>query len=167
MTRETSWWITFSAGALISGGLFVLSTRRGGFSIRRAAVCFLCGILAALLAARLFHGAWYGAGEWFGMNPRSFSFAAGCAGFCLGAILPWLRQRRDIPALMDCLAVPGCVLIAFARFGEIFCGALGLADVYTLGLPDIREGSLLARGAVYFSSEDPRPYPLPSGLILG
>ena len=145
MTQETSWWITFSAGALISGGLFVLSARRGGFSIRRAAVCFLCGILAALLAARLFHGAWYGAGEWFGMNPRSFSFAAGCAGFCLGAILPWLRQRRDIPALMDCLAVPGCVLIAFARFGEVFLGQLGLADVYSLGLPDIPEGSFLAR----------------------
>ena len=145
MTQEASFWIAFSAGALVSGGLFALSASRGGFSLRRAAACFLCGILAALLAARLFHAVWYGAGEWFGMNPRCFSFAAGCAGFCLGAALPCLRHREQIPALMDCLAVPGCVLIAFARFGEIFLGQLGLADVYSLGLPDIPEGSLLAQ----------------------
>ena len=145
MTQEASWWVAFSAGVLLSGGLFVLSARRGGFSVRRAAACFLCGILMALLAARLFHAAWYGAGEWFGMDPRSFSFAAGCAGFCAGSVLPCLRRREEIPALLDCLAVPGCVLVAFARFGEIFLGQLGLADVYSFGLPDIREGSLLAR----------------------
>lgn len=145
MTQEASFWIAFSAGVLVSGGLFVLSACRGGLSVCRAAACFLCGILAALLTARLFHAAWYGAGEWFGMDPRSFSFAAGCAGFCLGAVLPLLRQRKGIPALLDRLTVPGCVLIAFTRFGEIFLGQLGLADVYSLGLPDIPEGSFLAR----------------------
>lgn len=145
MTQEAGWWITFAAGVLLSGRLVAALARRDGFPVRRTLACFLCGAAVSLLSARLFHMAWFGAGGRSPLDPRSFSFAAGCAGFCLGAALPSFRRRAELPALMDCLAVPGCLLIAFARFGEIFLGQLGLADVYSLGLPDIPEGSLLAR----------------------
>ena len=150
ITQQTGlYWILLAAGGLLSACLFVLSARRKGFPAGKALAGFLAGLPCAFLLSKavwilLDLAAAYPEGPvaWFRPVPGEFSFVAGCAGFCLGPALVF-RSRRD--EILDCLALPGCLLIAFARFGEIFCGALGLADVYTLGLPDIREGSLLAR----------------------
>ena len=145
-------WLILAAGALVSGWLFAAARRRSGKTFLRAAAEYLAAILPALLLAKVFHAVLnliatgeQGAEVWFSTAPRGFSFAAGCAGFCLGPALLSLRRRQEIPALLDDLAAPGCLLAAFARFGEIFSGQLGLADVWSLGLPDIRDGSLLAR----------------------
>ena len=145
--QEGYYLIALAAGVLLSGGLFAAARRRGGVPVRRAAAEYLAGILAALILAKAFYAALngYGPAKWFRTDPREFSFIAGAAGFCLGPALVSLRRREKIPALLDDLAAPGCLLAAFIRFGEIFWGQLGLADVWSLGLPDIREGSLLAR----------------------
>ena len=148
----TLYWITAAAGILLSGVLFVCLARSRGFSALRVAAGFLAGLLLALLFAKGVYVCFYyaslgqyGFGKWFRAVPKEFSFAAGAAGFCLGPALLSLRRRQEIPALLDCLAAPGCLLAAFLRFAEIFLGQLGLCDVYALGLPDIVEGSLLAR----------------------
>ena len=144
--------IIAAAGILLSGVLFVYLSRRRGFSAGRAAAGFLAGLLLALLFAKGVYVCFYyasleqyGFGKWFRIIPQEFSFIAGAAGFCLGPVLLNLRKKQEIPGVLDCLAAPGCLLAAFLRFAEVFLGQLGLCDVYTLGLPDIAEGSLLAR----------------------
>ena len=144
--------VVAGAGALLSVCLLVFRAGRRGFSPPRALAGSLLGLLLSLLLAKsvwlLFFAASLGAedaGKWFRAVPGEFSFTAGCIGFCLGPALAWLRRRDRLPALMDLLAFPGCLLAAFVRFAEIFWGQLGLADVYTLGLPDIPDASLLAR----------------------
>lgn len=143
------YWLFPAAGALLSGGLFLYIVRRRGLSVSRAAGSFLCGILLALVAARgvcaLLNLLSRGNTGGLQLSPDRFSFVGGCAGFCLGAVVVSSRRRKEIPVLLDCLAVPGCLLISFLRFGEIFLDQWGLADVYTLGLPDIADGTLLAR----------------------
>ena len=147
-----TYWLILAAGTLLSGWLFAADRRRAGVPLLKASAEYLAGILLALCLAKVLYTALayasleeYGAGRWFRTNPREFSFAAGCAGFCLGPALMNLRRRREIPVLLDCLAAPGCLLAAFGRFGEIFLGQLGLADTWTLGLPDVRDGSFWAR----------------------
>lgn len=148
----TLYWITAAAGILLSGVLFVCLGKRGGFSPLRCAAGFLLGLALALLFAKGVYVCFYysslspyGFGKWLRFVPKEFSFVSGAAGFCLGPVLVSLRRRKEIPSLLDCLAAPGCLLCAFLRFAEVFLGQLGLCDVYSLGLPDIAEGSFLAR----------------------
>ena len=153
MNTDLIYWIVLSAGILLSAGLFVLSAYQSDLPAGRAAAGFAAGLVLAYffakgmyvmlnLAALQEYG---GVAKWFRLEPREFSFAAGGIGFCLGPVLVSLDHRDSIPRLMDQLAIPGCILAAFVRFGEIFLGDLGLMDLYTVGLPDIPENGILAR----------------------
>ena len=145
--------MTFSAGILLSAILFVIRVRRAGLSVSRSLIGFLAGILCAALLAKAVCVAFYypalndmyGLGKWIRLIPGEFSFVGGCVGFCAGIVIPWLRQRRHISRLLDQWALPGCLLAAFARFSEIFLDSTGLAEISVTGLPDIEDGSLLAR----------------------
>ena len=153
MNTDLIYWIILSAGILLSAGLFVISARRSDLPAGRAAGGFAAGLVLACLFAKGLYVLLnltalleYGLLEkWFRTDPREFSFVAGGIGFCLGPVLVSLKNRESIPRMMDQLAIPGCVLAAAVRFGEIFFGELGLADPYTIGLPDIPEGGILAR----------------------
>jgi len=151
------YWLFVLAGVLISGGLFLFSARRAGLSVHRAAAGFELGILLAACSA-------WGLCALLGLFSRNggspfaypyrYSFVAGCAGFCLGPVLVCLRERERIPALLDRLAAPGCLLIAFMRFGEIWLGQWALADLRALGLNRIADGSFLARFPLSVRDED-------------
>ena len=141
-----------AAGLILSAVLFVLRSRRKGLPLLRSLGGFISGILLAYLCAKLVYIAFFhsslagqGPGMLLRLVPGEFSFVSGCAGFCLGIILPYLCRKDRIPAVLDAWAVPGCLMAAFARFAEIFLDQSGLAELYDMGLPDIEDGSLLAR----------------------
>ena len=144
--------ISAAAGVLLSTALFLYAVRKNGLSVPRAAAGWLAGLLLALVLSKavyvLFHFPpleQYGAQKWLRPVPGEFSFVAGAAGFCLGVSLAWVRSRKVLPRVADLLVFPGCLLAAALRFGESGLGELGLADVTSMGLPEIREGSLFAR----------------------
>ena len=152
MNSVLGYGMTMAAGLILSAVLFILRSRRKNLPVFRSAAGFAAGILLAYFCAKLVYIAFFHsslAGQGFSMLvrlvPGEFSFVSGCAGFCLGIILPYLRQKDRIPAVLDAWAVPGCLMAAFARFAEIFLDQSGLAELYDMGLPDIEDGSLLAR----------------------
>ena len=148
----TLYWILVSSGILLSGLLFVCLSRRRGFSAVLSAGGWIIGLALALFCAKAVYVCFYypalqqyGAAKWIRFIPREFSFVAGGIGLCLGPVLLSLKQRKALPVLLDCLAVPGCLLAAFLRFAEICLGQTALADIRAMGLLDIADGSLLAR----------------------
>ncbi len=151
MNSVVGYVVTLAAGLILSAVLFLLRGRRRGLPLLRAGSGFAAGVLLAFVCAKLVYVAFspsliadHRADEWL-FAPEKISFVAGCAGFCLGVALPFIRQRGRVSAVLDAWAVPGCLMAAFARFAEIFLYMAGLADLYTVGLPDIPDGSLLAR----------------------
>ena len=152
MNSVIGYGITMAAGLLLSAVLYVLRARRKGLPLSRILAGIPAGILLAYLCAKLVFLAFFhvsvedrGLGMLVRLVPGEFSFVSGCAGFCLGIALPFVRNRSRISEALDAWAVPGCLMAAFARFGEIFLDQSGLAELYDMGLPDIEDGSLLAR----------------------
>ena len=144
--------IALPAVTLLSAGLYLYAARRAGLSALRAAAGYLLGLLLAFVCAKGLYVLLFGAGlnetgfrKWTRLVPEEFSFMAGAAGFCLGNLLPWAGRRKALRAAADRLVFPGCLLAAAVRFGEIFSGLLGTADLYSLGLGDLRDGALFAR----------------------
>ena len=152
MNSVGSYLITMAAGLILSAVLYILRAHRKGLPLLRVMWGILAGILLACACAKLVYlGFFHSSPEDRGMGmlirlvPGEFSFVSGCAGFCLGIMLPFVRQRSRIADALDAWAVPSCLMAAFARFGEIYLDQAGLAELYDMGLPDIEEGSLLAR----------------------
>jgi len=144
--------ITAAAGILLSAALFLHTARKNGLPLSRAAMGWAAGLLSALILSKAVYVLFslpaleqYGPGKWFRAVPEEFSFAAGGIGFCLGFAAAWPRRREVLPRALDLAVLPGCVLAAALRFGGIWLGELELADMYSLGLSEIREGSLFAR----------------------
>ena len=144
--------IVLLCGILLSACLYLFSVRRIGLSLLRAAAGFLAGLLLAFVFAKALYVFLnytslkeYGLRKWIRLAPEEFSFVAGGIGFCLGTLCVWFGNPKALSAAADRLASPGCLLAACLRFGEIWLGQLGLADTYSIGLPDIESGSLLAR----------------------
>ena len=82
--------------------------------------------------------------SWFRLNPEEFSFTGILIGVVLGVVLIAKLQKLSAAAVLDCFALPLCVLTAVLRFSEIFAGELGLSEMATFGLDEIADGSLLA-----------------------
>lgn len=126
MIPMTTYWIILAAGTLLSAGLFILSARLSGYSVLRAGLGFLLGFPLAYLFGKLVYIIIFssslpqGGNPFFRLRPEEFSFAAACAGFCLGPVLTFANRRQEIPGLMDQLAVPGCILAGAFRFGEVY-----------------------------------------------
>ena len=146
--------VTILAGLLLSLAWFALALKKRGRRAMLALPCGALGVLAGYLCAKLIYLAFnfgpafgmYGGQALFSLVPEEFSFVGGSMGFCLGV---WLGARvmgEDTASTLDTFAAPGCLLVAFFRFAEIFAGQgeIGLADMYTVGLPEIEDGSILA-----------------------
>ena len=152
LSATTLYCAILALSILVSGSLFLLSVRRHGLSVPLAAGIFIAGLVLAYFFAKGVYVALNysalkanGAGKWFLLVPEQFSFVGGAIGFCLAPVLFRAKKRREIPAYLDQLALPGCLLAALLRFDEIFLGELGLADLRSLGLQDLSDGDLLAR----------------------
>ena len=136
MSPITTYWIILAAGVVLSAGLFIFFSRLGGYSMLRAGLGFLAGIpLAWLFSKTIYvlinsHLPQIGS-AWFSLKPEEFSFVAGCAGFCLGPALLFITRRKEIPGVLDQLALPGCLLAGAFRFGEIYLAA---AEVSKIGV---------------------------------
>ena len=136
MSPMTTYWIILAAGILLSAGLFIFFARLSGYSILRAGLGFLAGFpLAWILSKAVYvvinsHLPQIGC-AWFSLKPEEFSFVAGCAGFCLGPMLLFIDCRKEIPGVLDQLALPGCLLAGAFRFGEIYLAA---ADISKIGV---------------------------------
>lgn len=144
--------ILLLCGILLSAVLYLLSSRRGGLSLPRAAAGFLSGLLLAFLFAKALYVLLNGVSlsdrgpeKWFRLVPEEFSFVAGAVGFCLGALAVHAGNPENLSKAADRLVFPGCLLAACLRFGEIYLGQLGLTEPWSLGLPDLESGSLFAR----------------------
>ena len=151
-SAATVYYIILVFGLLVSGSLFLFNVRKKGLSVRLAACIFILGLVLAWFFAKgiyvlLNYSALksHGINKWFLLIPEQFSFVGGAIGFCLAPVLLCVKKRRETPAYLDQLALPGCLLAALLRFDEIFLGELGLADLRSLGLPDLTDGSLPAR----------------------
>ena len=125
MSPITTYWIILAAGTVLSAGLFIFFARLGKYSILRAGLGFLAGIPLAWLFAKLFFVIFssevsQGGNAWLSLKPEEFSFVAGCIGFCLGPVLLFIDRRKEIPGMLDQLALPGCLLAGAFRFGEIY-----------------------------------------------
>lgn len=151
-SAPTLYYFILALSILVSGSLFLRSVRKNGLSVALAAGIFVLGLVMAWFFAKgvyvfLNYSALkaYGIGKWFLPIPEQFSFVGGAIGFCLAPVILCAKKRRDIPAYLDRLALPGCLLAALLRFDEIFLGELGLADLRSLGLQDLSDGAFLAR----------------------
>lgn len=151
MNSVVGYVVTMAAGLILSAVLFVFRTQRRKLPLSFSLGGFAAGVLLAFIFAKLVYVAFspsltadHALSEWI-WAPEKSSFVAGCAGFCLGVVLPCIRRRGYTFRMLDAWAVPGCLLAAFVRFAEIFLKMSGLADLYNVGLPDIPDGSLLAR----------------------
>ena len=146
--------VTVLTGLVLCLIWFALTLKRRGMRAILALPCGGLGILAGYLCAKLVYLAFnfgpmfgaYGGAALFRLEPEEFSFMGGGAGFCLGV---WLGARvmGERPSLvLDAFAAPGCLLAAALRFAEIFAGngEIALADLYTVGLPEIEEGTVFA-----------------------
>lgn len=133
------YWVIISAGMVLSAVLFVRETQGAGVPAWQAALGWVAGAGTGVLCAKAMYVllfCWIAAGDfsasrWLSLMPEEFSFAAGCAGFCLG---PVIVCRKHIPDLTDRLIVPGCVLAAVLRFGE---SVLAASQVSYVGVTDI------------------------------
>ena len=144
--------LTLAAGILLSGIWYSFRIKKAGQKISAAMIGLILGILLGYLGAKLVYAAFnwgyqtgtYGIGFLFRTVPEEFSFVGGCIGYCGGVALGAKVGGIRISRALDLFAAPGCLLAAAARFGEIFLGELGLAELSTVGLAEIEEGSLLA-----------------------
>ena len=149
-SAPTLYYFILALGLLVSGFLFLRGARKSGLNLCRAAGIFALGLVLGYFFAKgvyvlLHYSALksYGIGKWFLLTPEHFSFVGGAIGFCLAPVL--CAGKRKVPAYLDRLALPGCLLAAVMRFDEIFLGELGLADPRSLGLRDLCDGDLAAR----------------------
>ena len=139
MSPMTTYWIILAAGILLSAGLFIFFARLGRYSILRAGLGFLLGFPLAWLFAKAFYVIIFsaslpqGRNVWLSLKPEEFSFVAGCVGFCLGPALLFANRRKEIPGVLDQLALPGCILAGTVRFTEIY---LAVSDISNIGLAD-------------------------------
>ena len=127
----------YAAGLILSGLLFA----RGLNGIRNGRRCALLSVLiglpaAAVLAKILFliHNLGLDARNWsaeelFQLRWEDLSFTGGCIGFSIGVRAA--ARLTGIPGgkALDAFAVPGCLLIAFARMAESCMGTVGQGDM--------------------------------------
>ena len=123
-SAPTLYYIILVLAVLMSGCLFLHNVRKNGLSVPPAAGMFALGLVLAWFFAK---GVYvcpnysalkaHGIGKWFLLIPEQFSFVGGAIGFCLAPVLFRAKKRREIPAYLDQLALPGCLLAALVPGG--------------------------------------------------
>ena len=159
----------YAAGLLTFGILYALSLKKCGQKPLCAPVAAVFGMILAVICARLFfllQDLIFGGGVWsleyfFTFQADGLSFTGGCAGFVLGAVLAAKACGADRKAALDALALPGCVLVAFARLAETGAGYLNMGEMPAFlpaawpfailngwGLPELSVSTLMALAAL-------------------
>lgn len=155
----------YAAGLLVFGILYTLSLKKAGRKLLCAPVAAAFGLILAVIGARFFSllpDLIFGGGFWdpeyfVTLSADGMSFTGGCAGFVLGAVLAAKVCREGRKAALDAMALPGCVLVAFAHLAETGIGYINLGDMPSFlpacwpfailngwGLPDLSVSTLEA-----------------------
>ena len=134
----------YAAGLAVSGLLFAYRLGKAGEKRLCALLGMILGLPLAYAGAKLFfllHNAGLDIRNWsaesiFQPQWEELSFAGGCLGFTLGI---WTAAKilhvRGGKAL-NLFAVPGCILIAFARMAEAGMETIGQGDMPSF-LPEV------------------------------
>ena len=151
METDVRYLITLAAGLLAAAAIFAFDLKRKRIRSVLVFPGFAAGIAGALILGKagflLFHTHYftlYGAGCLFRASPDEFSFVCACGGFVLGLWLVCRAAKVPGRKAMNCFAVSGCVLAAFAKFAEVFAGDLALVELYTFGMEELTAESPLA-----------------------
>ena len=129
--------VLYAAGLAVSGLLYAYRLGRAGEKRLCALLGMVLGLPLAYAGAKLFFllqhmgldiGSWTAERAFF---PRweEMSFVGGCIGFVLGI---WIASKiLLVPGrkALDLFAVPGCILIAFARMAEAGMEIIGQGEM--------------------------------------
>ena len=127
----------YAAGLAVYGLLYARSLGRTGENRLCALFGMMLGLPLAYAGAKLFFllqhlgldiGNWT-AEKIFQPRWEEMSFAGGCLGFVLGVRTAAKILRIPGKKALDLFAVPGCILIAFARMAEAGMGTIGQGDM--------------------------------------
>ena len=134
----------YAAGLAVAGLLYAYHLGKAGEKRHCALIAMILGLPLAYAGAKLFfllHNIGMDIRNWsaetlFQLRWEELSFSGGCLGFVLGV---WIAARiMRIPGkkALDLFAVPGCILIAFARMAEAGMETIGQGDMPSF-LPEV------------------------------
>ena len=134
----------YAAGLVVSGLLFAYRLGKAGEKRLCALIGMILGLPLSYAGAKLFfllHNAGLDIRNWSAetmFQPRweELSFVGGCLGFTLGIWLAAKILRIRGGKALDLFAVPGCILIAFARMAEAGMETIGQGDMPSF-LPEV------------------------------
>ena len=134
----------YAAGLAVSGLLFAYRLGKAGEKRLCALIGMILGLPLAYAGAKLFfllHNAGLDLRNWSAETmflPRweELSFAGGCLGFVLGIRVAAGILRVPGGKALDLFAVPGCILIIFARMAEAGMETIGQGDMPSF-LPEV------------------------------
>ena len=159
----------YAAGLILFGVLYSFSLKKAGLKCLCAPLAVLFGTVLAVACARLFFllpalifgGAPWDFGYFVTLRADEMSFTGGCLGFALGAFLAAKACREDVKPALDAMAVPGCLLVAFARLAETGIGYVNMGEMPSFlpaawpfavlngwGLPELSVSTLSALAAL-------------------
>ena len=134
----------YAAGLAVSGLLFAYRLGKADEKRLCALIGMILGLPLAYAGAKLFfllHNAGLDLRNWSAETmflPRweELSFAGGCMGFVLGIRVAAGILRVPGGKALDLFAVPGCILIIFARMAEAGMETIGQGDMPSF-LPEV------------------------------
>ena len=134
----------YAAGLILASLLYAYRLGKTGEKRACALLAAIFGLPLAYAGAKLFfllQHAGMDIGNWTAeaaFLPRweEMSFAGGCLGFVLGVWLAAKMLRIPGRKALDLFAVPGCLLIAFARMAEAGMETIGQGDMPAF-LPEV------------------------------
>ena len=127
----------YAAGLAMFGIAFAFCLKKAGLKILCAPVSVLFGTVLAVIGARLFYlvpnlvfnGGGLEPDALLALRADEMSFTGGCAGFAVGAALAAKACGIGRKAALDAMALPGCLLIAFARLAETGMGFINMGEM--------------------------------------
>lgn len=134
----------YAAGLVLSGALYAYRLGKAGEKRLSALPGMILGLPLAYVSAKLFfllHNAGMDIRNWTAeaiLLPRweELSFAGGCIGFAFGVWAAAKIMRVSGKKALDLFAIPGCILIAFARMAEAGMSVVGQGDMPAF-LPEV------------------------------
>lgn len=127
----------YAAGLAAAGLLYAYRLGRAGEKRLCALLAVIFGVPLAYAGAKMFfllHNAGMDIRNWsaetvFSLRWDEFSFTGGCLGFVLGVRIAAAVLRVNGKKALDLFAVPGCLLIVFARMAEAGMESVGQGDM--------------------------------------
>ena len=143
MINLTRFALILAAGLASGSALYALGLKKKHIKPICALTGLALGVLFAALGAKVFGLASnlgadltaYGAKALVDFNPEKLSFAGSCLGYTGGIALALRLHRANLKKGLEAFALPGCLILFFARLSQ---GQLGL-----IGYGDYLEGQFL------------------------